>query len=286
MTSFADQVRGEVRRALPYGLVLMLALGVALTVGAHQSNAFPSESRPFGWEGPARFESAVAMVRSDLVLAASIPALLLGARALAGREPSADRTSQLGVVLLAHALTLVVACLGAGAIGGMTTFKTTPNAYWAFSVAHALLALSFYSLAFLCAAVFRRHALPAAAAVWLLFNAAYEGLVRTLVFRQVGWHGVTTGEFPAWFYVAQAFSPLAAYRGTLILWERGFMDYLEQRVLGTAALPAWMNPATFAGLTLVLWVALPLGLAAGAWAWKRRAATRVALRRPVPDGPA
>ena len=286
MDTFREQMRAEARRALPYGLVLMLALGLAVSVGAHLSNAFPSEGRPFGWEGPARFENAVAMVRGDLVLAASLPALLLGARALRGLDPATHGAGRMPPAMLAHALVLATACFGAGAIGGMVAFKTPLAAYVAFSTAHALLALSFYSLAFLGAAFTRRHAVAVAAGVWLFFNAAYEGLVRTAVFRQAGYHALAAGQFPSWFYVAQALSPLSAYRGVLILWERGFMDYLEKTVLGDANLPAWMHPGSFAALTLALWVALPLGLAAGLWWWKARAHAAQAARCGVPEGPA
>lgn len=286
MTTFADEMRSEARRAFPYALVLMAALGTVVSVGAHYSNAFPSQGRPFGWEGPARFENAVAMVRGDLVLAASVPALLLGAVAFRGRDPSVDGVRRMGAAFASHALLLAAACFCAGAIGGLVAFKTPTNAFLAFSVAHALLALSFYSLAFLCGALFGRYAPAAAALVWLAFNAVYESLVRTVVLRQVGGEALAQGLFPAWFYVAQALSPLSAYRGVLILWERGFMDYLEKAALGKAALPAWMNPATFAALTLVLWVALPVGLGMLAWRWKTRLATRAALKRAVPDGPA
>jgi hypothetical protein len=286
MLSFADEMRSEARRAFPYALVLLLALGTVVSVGAHYSNAFPSQDRPFGWPGPARFENAVAMVRGDLVLAASVPALLLGAVAFARRDPRVDGVRRMGAAFAAHALLLVAACFCAGAVGGLVAFKAPTNAFLAFSVAHALLALSFYALAFLCGALAGRHALPAAAAVWLGFNAVYESVVRTVVFRQVGGDALAQGQFPGWFYVAQALSPLSAYRGTLILWERGFMDYLEKAALGKAALPAWMNPGVFAALTLVLWVALPVGLGLLAWRWKGRSARRASLTRPVPDGPA
>ena len=286
VTSFAEQVRGEARRALPYALVLALALGAVVSVGAHYSNAFPSQSRPFGWPGPAHFHNAVAMVRGDLVLAASVPALVLGARALSDRDPHIQRAPRVLAAFLAHGILLVTASFCAAAIGGIVAFKTPTNAFMAFSVAHALLALSFYSLAFLCSALFRRHALAAAALVWIAFNTVYESLVRTAVFRQVGGDALAAGQFPGWFYVAQALSPLSAYRGTLILWERGFMDYLEKAALGQAALPAWMNPGTFVALTLVLWVALPVGLALAAWAWRGRLAARVGLKRAAPDGPA
>lgn len=286
MTAFAGQMRAEARRALPYAVLLALALGVVVSVGAHYSNAFPSQSRPFGWPGAARFENAVAMVRGDLVLAASLPALALGAMALRERDPILHRPAELGPLLATHALLLTVAAFCAGAVGGMIAFQTPLRAYFAFSAAHALLALSFYALAFLCAALFRRYALPAALGVWVAFNATYESLVRTVVFRQVGYDALAAGDFPTWFYVAQALSPLSAYRGVLILWERGFMDFLEKSALGQADLPAWMNPGTFVALTLVLWVAIPLGAAVSVWRWRGRGARTGSAARPLPDGPA
>lgn len=286
MASFADRVRAEARLALPYGILLTLALGLAVSVGAHQSNAFPSQSRPFGWEGPAHFNNAVAMVRGDLMLAASLPALLLGAVALRGRDPRVDRAARaVAPAFLGHAGILALACFLAGAIGGMVAFRTPTQSYFAFSVAHALLALGFYSLAFLCGVLFRRFAVPAAMGVWVVFNVVYERVVQTVLFRTEGYHNLAAGNFPAWFYVAQALSPLSAYRGVLILWERGFMDYLEKAALGQAALPGWVNPGTFAGLMLVLWVALPMCLASFAWWWQGRSHAGAPASRVAPEGP-
>lgn len=283
MPRVADELKTELRRAWPYALLLAVALGTVLAVGAHQSNATPSEKRPFGWPGPASFENAVAMERGDLVLAASLPALLLGARALELRWGAL--APRLRWVLATDAALLVAACFAAGGIGAFAAFRTPPEAYVAFCVAHALLALAFYSLAFLCSALLRRHATAAALGVWMAFNAAYEGIVRTSLYRTVGYQGLLAGQFPSWFYVAQALSPLSAYRGVLILWRDGFRDYVEKAALGQAVLPAWLNPATFVALMLALWVALPLGIASAVWHARRRR-TSGAARRVQPQGAA
>src|SRR5581483_12146089 len=96
----------ELRRAWPYALVLALGLGAVVTVGANISNAFPSQARPFGWPGPASFENAVAMVRPDIVLATTLPALLLGATALRRHDP---REGGLLPILAVDAALLLVA---------------------------------------------------------------------------------------------------------------------------------------------------------------------------------
>lgn len=285
---FIEHVRAEARRALPYALLLTVALGTVVSVGAHLSNAFPSADRPFGWEGPSRMTNAVAMVRGDLVLATSIPALLLGATAMTGRDPLRQRTPRIAAMIVAHVLLLVAAAFLAGAIGASVAFQTKMGpTYLAFSTAHALLALAFWALALLVGTLVRRHAVPVAVGVWLLFNAAYEGLVRIVLFRTEGYHALNAGQFPSWFYVAQALSPLSSYRGTLILWERGFMDALEKHALGDAVLPAWVNPGTFAALMILLWVAVPVGIVLGVWRWRGRGTEEVhGAPRPLPDDPA
>jgi hypothetical protein len=263
-----DAMRAELRRAWPYALVLALVLGAAVVVGANLSNAFPSKDHPFGWAGPANFENAVAMVRPEIVLACTLPALAMGATALRRRDPREQGPASLLPALGVDAALLVAAALLAAIIGFVGAAKTTSDALVAFASAQALLALAFFALGYLAGALVPRHALPAALAVWSFFNLLYEGMTRVALFRQMGYDRLSAGEFPAWFWVSQALSPLAAYRGVLILWRRGFMDYLEKAALGNAALPAWMTPATFALLMLALWVALPLGLALGAW-WLR-----------------
>lgn len=274
-------LRSELLRALPYAVLLALALSMVLVVGVNLSNAFPSEKAPFGWPGTSPFWNGVATVRSDLVVATTLPALLWGVAALWGRDPRVERTGSLGVALGVNVLLIPLAVLVATIVGALVASKVHANAFMAFFAAHALLALSFWSLAVLCAALAGRWAVPAAAGVWLVFHAAYENATRWAVFRDAGYHALAAGQFPSWFYVAQAFSPLSAYRGVLILWERGFMDYLEGATLGQATLPAWVNPGTFMALGLGLWVALPLGIAAFAWWWRGRDAP-VATKRAEP----
>lgn len=259
----------EARRSAPYAALLAVALGVVVTVGANLSTAFPSEKAPYGWPGVAGFENAVAMVRGDLVLAASLPAVLCGAMALRG----ARRTRDLPIAFGVDAAMLTLACFVGATIGSIGAARTPIVAFVAFSVAHAILALSFYSLAFLCAALVRNHALPVAMGAWLVFNAAYEGIVRTNLFRQYGYFRLAAGEFPTWFFAAQALSPLSAYRGILILWDRKFMDYIENAALGKAVLPSWVNPLTFSLFALAFWVLLPLGLAMLAWWWRTKRAS-------------
>lgn len=274
-------VTAELRRAAPYAVVLALALGGIVVAGANLATAFPSEERPFGWSGAASFDGAVATVRSDLALAASIPALLLGARALAGREPTATPARQLLAPFALHAALLLAAAFVAGGIGAWGAKRTPMESYWAFSVAHGLLALSAYSVGFLWAGLMRRHALAYAAATWLFFLGVYDALVNVTLFRQVGYHRLVAGDFPTWFYASQALSPLSTYRGTLILWQRGFMDFMEKAALGNAVLPAWVNPGLFVALTLVLWVALPVGL--GLLAWRMRGRARAPAPRRAPE---
>lgn len=277
-------ITAELRRAMPYAAVLAIALGAVVVAGANLATAFPSEERPFGWSGPASFDGAVATVRSDLALAASIPALLLGARALAGREPSATPARQLLTPFGLHALLLFLSAFAAGGIGAWGANRTPMESYYAFSVAHGLLAVSAYSVGFLWAGILRRHALAFAAGTWLFFLGVYDALVNVTLFRQVGYHKLVAGEFPTWFYASQALSPLATYRGTLILWQRGFMDFLEKAAIGNAVLPAWVNPGLFIGLTLAIWVVLPLGIGLLAWRMRGRARTAAPTRAPDQAG--
>lgn len=264
------RMRSELLRALPFALLLAVALAGVLVIGVNLSNAYPSEGHPFGWPGTSPLWNGVATVRSDLVLATTLPALLFGVAALHGRDPRVERTGRVALVVGVHAALILLAVLVATGVGALAASKVHGRAFAAFFTAHALLALSFYALAFLCAAVAGRWALPAAGAVWLVFHAAYENATRWAVFREAGYFRLAAGDFPTWFYAVQAGSPLSAYRGTLILWERGFMDYLERVTIGQATLPTWVSPGTFLGLGLAIWVALPLGVAAAAWAWRGR----------------
>lgn len=264
-------LRGDLLRALPYALLLAVALGTVLVLGLNLSNASPSESRPFGWPGTAPFWNGVAMVRSDLVLATSLPALLLGLATLRGRDAATEGAGRVAVAIGVDVALLSLAVLVATGVGSLVARAVTEQAFLAFLCAHVLLALAFYALALMSAALAPRHGAVIAAGIWLALHAAYEGLVRLAAFRGIGYHRLVVGDFDPWFYAAQAFSPLSAYRGTLILWEREFMNHEESFTLGQAVLPAWVNPGTFLGLGLLVWVLLPLGVALLAWWWRGRA---------------
>jgi hypothetical protein len=258
----------ESRRALPYVLVLAVLLGAVVVAGAHYSNAWPSEKAEYGWPGPSSLERGVAMVRSDLVLAASIPALLLGARALARRDPAEEGPARLLQVYGVHAALLAAAVYVASIIGLVGSSGAPGDAVLAFWTAHTVLALSFYSLAFLWNCYLREHALAAAAATWLVFLGLYEAVARTIMFRTTGYSALMNGGFPDWFWASQAFSPLSSYTGILILWRPKFRDYMETEALKNAVLPEWLVPATFVGLAVVLWMLLPLALGTLGW-WLR-----------------
>lgn len=270
-------------RAAPYAAVVLVALASAFALGAHLSNAQPSEARPFGWEGPSKFTNGVAMVRDDLVVVASLPALVLGARALTGLVPGRDRSAALATTFGVHVAALALATFAATALGTWAADSFTWNAFRVAFAAHALLAVAFYALGFLAAAVVGPRALSPAVTIWIFYVLFYERLVRLTLYRTVGYDAIVGGRFPSWFYAAQAASPLAAYRGVLILGERGFMDYLERLALGGAALPAWVNPWTFGALLLGAWTLVPFALALAAWQWRGRARAN-AVRDAEPTG--
>src|SRR5438067_2852838 len=127
--------RAELRRAWPLALALALGAGAVLVVGVNLSNAFPSQDRPFGWPGPSSFENGVAMVRPELVLATTIPALLLGVRALNRREPHADGPAALLGIFALDAMLLFLAAFVAAVIGKLGASRTTALAFVAFTVA-------------------------------------------------------------------------------------------------------------------------------------------------------
>lgn len=266
----------EIRRAAPYALALAALLGAVVIVGAHQSNAFPSADRPFGWPGPSSLSGAVAMARADLVLAASVPALLLGAMALRGRRAGLP----LALTWVTHAA-LVGAGVLVGALAGAAGVREAPgDALAAFVVAHGVLALSFYSIGFLWSSLLGRHALAPAAATWLFFVGIYDRVLQTMLFRKVGYHELAAGSFPDWFWVSQAFSPLSSYRGILILWRPDFRDYVEKVALEGARLPGWIVPATFVALALALWMLIPLALAHLVGWWRAQRMQPAASRAP------
>lgn len=272
------RVPRDVVRAIPYAVVLAVALGITVVLGAHLSHAWPSRARPYGLPGPASFEYAVAFVRPDLVLATTLPAVLLGARALEDRWPARDRVGAVAGVAGAHGLVLVGGVLLAALIGVWGAKRTPGEAFVAFFCAHALLALAFYAVGFAWAASLRKHAVAAAFLTWSFFVLFYDSYVKLRVLREVGLPGLENGGFPSWFYVAQAISPLTLYRGILILWRENFRDGIERAMLGDAVLPAWLNPGVFASVLALLWIALPLG--AALVVWRIRAAR--AARAPEP----
>lgn len=247
--------------ALPFGLILGLALGFAVFVGANMSNAFPSEDRPFGWPGPSNFSNGVAMDRSMFVLAATASGLLLGLWAFR-RDVSRDMTlGDFGAAAVSH-LTLLFggAYLGAG-IGDWAASETQPGTIHAFAVSHALLASAFYALGAVFAVSLGPVGAPAGAGVWVFYVALFENITRWRVFRDVGYHGIQAGQLPGWFYLAQAASPIALYRGLLIIWHPPFRNWEEQAVLADANLPAWMTPEIL-GAALAAWIVVPLEIAA------------------------
>ncbi|HUR69072.1 MAG TPA: hypothetical protein VM370_07480 [Candidatus Thermoplasmatota archaeon] len=273
----------DTRRAAPYALLLALGLGAVVVAGAHYSNAFPSEKAPFGWPGPSSFEHAVAMVRSDLILAASLPALALGAFALRGREPAREGVGGALRTYGVHAAMLAVAVLVAGILGAIGAAKAPFDAVFAFWTAHTVLALAFYSIAFAWSCWLKEHALAGAAAMWIGFLGLYESVTRTILFRQVGYERLAAGDFPTWFWAAQGLSPLSSYTGILILWREKFRDYTETAVLANAALPSWLVPATFVALATMLWILLPLSIGLAGWWWRARtwSAARVTRAEPA-----
>ena len=254
----------------PYAAILALGLGGVLVVGANLSNAIPSASRPFGWPGPASFEAGVATMRPELILATTLPALLLGLASLGRLEPRRDRLDAFAAVAAADALLLAAGTTLAAAIGGWAASTHKPDAFWGFVVAHLLLALSFHAIGALARVLARRHALPAALGAWVLFVAVMEDWVQWKVMREAGYHEIMAGNFPGWFYAAQAASPVSVYRGILILWDKGFRDWTERAALDGAALPGWMTASNFAWLALGLWVLLPLAAAGAVWWWRGR----------------
>lgn len=265
------------RRGAPFALLLFAALVGTLALGAHQSNATPSASKPFGWEGPASFRNGVAMVRGDLVLATTFPSLAFGALALAGLEPRRHGAVHVLARVSAHALLVVVAVLAATAVGVAVADEAAWTTLQAFATATTLLALAYYSLGLLAAVVVPRHALVAVMGAWFALEVALERGVRIAMYRLVGYHEILAGHLPTWFLASQALAPTAAYRGILILWDRGLMDALERAALGKAALPGWVNPLTFAVLLAALWILLPLALAAAVW--RRRGRERATPAR-------
>lgn len=285
LKTIPPEVRQHARRGWPVALVLAVALGVVVGLGALVANATPTEEQPEGWPGAAKFDNGVAMFRTQALLAATIPALLLGYRT--ARTHLRERPGQGGAgrFVAADASLLVVGVLIATVIASWIAAGTALRAYLVFWAAHSLLALAFYSLAFMAAALAPRRGLAVAAGVWLGFVALYDALVRWRLFRAVNYEALTSGLIPAWFYAAQVASPVAAYRGLLILAWPGFRDWEEQAVLRDAQLPSWASPVVFLAF-LLLWILVPLAIGSIAMAKRNRTTRPKVAPMPAAASPA
>lgn len=276
--------RAALGTALPFAAILAATVGAILFAGANLSTAFPSAQKPFGWPGTATFDNGVAMVRPELLLATSALAAVWGSMTLRRLEPRTDRMSAFWTHVAVDVPLMWAGVLAAALIGKNVASNTPDDAIWAFTTAHGMLATAFYLLGLAISVAFRRSRLaaPVTVGAWIGFVAIYENLVRWQTFRQAGYYALKAGDFPGWFYAAQALSPVAGYRGILILWRKGFRDGTEHAVLDNAVLPAWMTPMTFVGLMALLWVAVPLAYASIGW-WTRGAyATQRSTAGPVP----
>lgn len=260
----------EALRATPLAVVLAASIAGVLAVGMHLSNAFPSAEQPFGWPGPTRFEYGVAMVRPQLVLATALPPLLMGLQTLRRLDPSRHGVGVVWAVIGANLTLIGLAVCIAGWIGVSVARETADGSWTGFVLAHALLALAFYMVAVMATSLLRGHGAAVAGGLFVGALAIYDQFLQLRLFRQVGYHGLQAGDFPTWFFAAQALSPTTAYRGILILWEPMFMDWAEQAALGKAALPGWLTPTTMAILLAALWIALPLLVTTIAWAIRSR----------------
>jgi len=275
--TFAADVRAALRRGLPAAILLALGVGLTVAVGANLSNAFPSHDKPYGWPGAAVLEGGVAMVRPELVLATTLPALLLGVRTL----PTVRKgRNDLMPGLVAGAVLIPMALLAATLVGAAAAAQSPAASYEAFWAAHTLLALSAFALGAAATALAgRRHGAVAALGAWTVFAVLMDDTVQWQVFRTQGYDNLAAGVLPGWFYAAQVLSPVSAYRAVLILWRPGFRNYLEHAALDKAALPGWLSPGVVALVMLLLWVALPLAVATFGWRWRRVPETHV---EPLP----
>jgi|GEM_PF-2672856 len=295
LVSGLQGVRYGLWKTGPFALVMLLVVGATVAVGVNLSTAYPSEQKPFGWPGAATFSNGVAMVRKELVLATVLPALgaaLVGLRRL---EPRRDALPFVGGVAAAGYASLGVGVMLAAGWGAWAASKSTWSAYWAFVAAHVLLAWAIYSLVFFLAVVARPYATSVSLAVVGFYVAVYDNLLQWRVFREAGFFRLQAGDFPPWFLAGQAGSPIAAYRGFLILDFPAFRDGLENAVLKGATLPPWASAATFAAVLWSLWILLPMGLAASVWKvratwtirpwWRRTAVPATSPGNDVAGGP-
>ena len=255
----------DVLPVVPFAILLALALGFAVWVGAELSHAYPSEAAPHGWNGPANFDAGVATLRPQLVLAAAIPAILLGLMSARRFQVALTGPTRAGLLLAADLALIAIAAFFGAVIAREGASKTSNDALWAFVGAHALLAASFYALAVLSAVLVRRAPALLIGVLGTGYIAIYDSFLRWKALRDLGLEGLRAGALPAWFYAAQAASPISLYRALLIVWHKGFMDYEERAVLDGATLPPWMTVEILATLILFLWVLVPLELAWIIW---------------------
>lgn len=255
----------EVLPMLPFVVLLSLALGFTVWVGAELSHSYPSDAAPHGWPGPANFDGGVATARPQLVLAAVIPGILLGLMSARRFRLGITGAARSGALILADVTLIATAAWLGAVIAREGAAKTSNDAFWAFTGAHALLAASFYALAMLSSVIFRKAPALMVGVMATGYVSMYDSFLRWKALRELGIVGLRAGLLPAWFFAAQAASPISLYRALLIIWNRGFMDYEEQAVLGNATLPSWMTPEILGTLFLFLWVLLPLELAWIVW---------------------
>ncbi len=275
----ASFAANHLRRAGPLCLLLAIGAAAAAILGAHVVNAWPTRSMPRGLPGPGSLEEAMSYVRTPVVLATTLPSMLLGFRTASNLNPlhgwgPAVRRVAADLFLLAVAgwTAALLAAWGSGEAPG--------DVIEAVAWSTVLLAWSFHALglaARISAPVLGGHV---AVATWVGFHSLFENLVRWRLFRGSTYHELLAGNLPTWFLASQALSPLAAHRGMLILWREGFRSGLERETLRGAELPDWLGHELMAFL-LLLWTAIPLGVAALVWAMRCRAA-REAAARPTP----
>jgi hypothetical protein len=246
-------VDGQRPRELAWLATIALGLALAVAIGAHYYNAWPSAARPFGNPGAADFGQGASMVRFELSLIASLPALALGVTALGGLGTRVEAAARIGTL----GLLLVGSVLAGSVLAALAVSDAPASSILAFAAAHIVLALSFFGIGLLCGA--SPWPAPTAAAAGTLALLA-EPLLRIQLFRGAGFHALAAGGFPDWFYASQVL-PYQGYRDMLILQTPEFRDGLERAVFANAALPSWMNPLLLGGILLALWFVVPAALA-------------------------
>lgn len=275
----------DVLPIVPFAILLALALGLTVWVGAELSHAYPSEAAPNGWNGPANFDAGVSTVRPHLVLAAVIPAVLLGLMSCRRLKIGITGPVRAGLLLVSDLTLIAVAAWVGAIIAREGAAKTSNDAFWAFVGAHALLAASFYALAVLSSVIFRKAPALLIGLLATGYVAVYDNFLRWKALRELGLAGLRAGALPAWFYAAQAASPISLYRALLIVWHKGFMDYEERAVLSGATLPPWMTVEVLATLIIFMWVLVPLEVAWIVWTLRYNHDRKVIPLRNTEFGP-